>query len=171
MRWLASSVVLAALVGLGCVSHSNLANSRITVVDRQFFSQCPFGVPQPSLTLVTDRLKWQQILASARTAPPPFDASATTFDTNSVIIVATRATATPHTRLSIKDDAIALNPGARSLQLDIEVADVRPALGEIELTVVGMPCLVVWTSRVLAVDRIEARDAVTGELLTEAHKP
>lgn len=171
MRWLASSIALAGSIALGCVSRSSGTDLRLAVVDRQFFAQCPFAVQQPSTTLVTDRSKWQQMLANARTAPPPFEASATAFDTNSVIIFAARATATPRTRLWVGADAITLDAAARKLRLDVDIVDMRPAAGELELTVVGMPCLVIWTSRVVGVDRIEARNAATGELLVEVRAP
>jgi hypothetical protein len=171
MRSFAWSIALVGVGALGCAGHPGSAQSKFAVLDRQFFDLCPLGVPQPSLTLVTDRLKWRQILASARTAPPPFDASATTFDTISVIILATRATATPRTRLWVRDDAITLDKAARRLRLDIQVSEVRPDPGAVELTVVGMPCLVIWTSRVDEVDTIEARDAVTGRLLIEVNGP
>jgi hypothetical protein len=171
MRWLASGVVLAGLAAVGCVPRSSGTESKLAVVDRQFFEQCPFGVAQPSLTLVTNQLKWRQMLANARTAPPPFDATATSFDTSSVLILATRATGTPRTRLWVRNDAFAPDTATRGLQLGIEVSAVRPAAGDIEVTVVGMPCLVIWTSRAIAEDRVEARDAATGELLAEARGP
>ena len=171
MRWLASSFVLAGLVVVGCASRSAGTNVNLAIVERQFFEQCPFCVAQPSLTLVKDQLKWRQMLASARTSPPPFDAIATTFDTKSVLILATRATATPTTRLWAGDDAFTLNPDTRDLQLGIDVREQKPAAGEAIVAVVGMPCLVIWTSRVIAARRIEARDAATGELLADVREP
>lgn len=171
MRSLASNVVLAAMLAAGCVPRSFGTDSKLAVVNKQFFAQCPFAVAQPSLTLVTTQSKWLQLLANARTAPPPFDAAATSFDTNSVLILATRATATPRTRLWVENDAFTLSANTRSLQLGIEVSELRPAVGEIEVAVVGMPCLVIWTSRVIAEGRVEARDVATGELLAEAREP
>lgn len=160
-------LLLAAFGVLGCSTPSEVAPLKLAIFHKQFFDQCPFGVPQPSLTLVTDLAKWQQMLASARTSPPPFEASAARFDTNSIIVIASRAMATPRTKLWVKDDAVTLVAGARRLRLDIEVAEVRPPPGSDEVTLVGLPCLVIRTSRVTGVDWIEARDAVTGTVLVE----
>ncbi len=171
MRWQAFGLTLAGLVAAGCATLAAGTDSKLAVFDRKFFEQCPFGVAQPSLTLVTNQSQWRRMLTSARTAPPPFEASATTFDTKSVLVLATRTTGTPRTRLWVKDDAFVLNPATRSLQVGIDVKEVRPAVGEIEVAVVGLPCLVIWTSRINAASRVEARDSATGALLADARTP
>ena len=171
MRYLAPIAVLFGLVGCGMGAAAPGRALSVAIVDRQFFEQCPVEVPHPSVTLVTDTLTWGRILAAARTAPPPFDAAATSFEQRSVIVIATRTTPTPRTRLSLLDGAVTYGPEKGSLRISVTVDDLPPPAGQLTTAVVGMPCMVAWTSKVSGVDAIAVRRAGSSEILVETRRP
>lgn len=171
MRFLASLSALFGLVGCGLGAATPGATASIAIVDRQFFAQCPLDVPHPSVTLVTDTATWGRMLAAARTAPPPFDAAATAFEQRSVIVIATRTTPTPRTRLSLLDGSVTYGPEKGSLRLSLTVDDLPPLAGQLTTAVVGMPCMVAWTSKLSGVEAIEVRRAGSSEILVEARRP
>ena len=171
MRFLASLSVLCVLVGCGLGAAAPGPAVSVAIVDRQFFEQCPLDVPHPSVTLVTDTATWGRMLAAARTAPPPFDVAATAFEQRSVIVIATRTTPTPRTRLSLVDGSVTYGPEKGSLRLAVTVDDLPPPVGQLTTAVVGMPCMVAWTSRVSGVDAIEVRRAGSSDILVEARRP
>jgi hypothetical protein len=162
---------VVALVLAACSSQAGGAGQAVVLVDQQFFAQCPFDLPPQSLTLVTDLPAWQKLVAQATVSPPPFEAAATQFDARSVLMLATRATATPRTRLLVHGDGISVDGAAGKLKLEVEVKDSPPPPGELAAAVLGTPCLVLWTSRVAGVKNLYARDAKTGAMLAQTKLP
>jgi hypothetical protein len=174
MKRLLIAACVAAAAASGCTAPSTPAaagDTSVAVTQRQFFSQCPLAVAQPSVTLVTTTAAWQQMLATARTSPPPFDAAATAFDTQSVLIVATASTATPRTQLAVKNNAVTLSSPAQRLRVKVDVSTTAAQPAEMGVAVVGEPCLVLWLARVPGVKTVQADDAATGVLLVAAHLP
>lgn len=171
MRFLASLTVLFGLVGCGLGVAASGPASSVMIVDRQFFEQCPLDVQHPSVTLVTDTATWGRMLEAARTAPQPFDVAATAFEQRSVIVIATRTTPTPRTRLSLMDGSVTYGPEKGSLRLAVTVDDLPLPAGQLTTAVVGMPCMVVWTSRVSGIDAIEVRRVGSSDILVEARRP
>src|SRR5215467_10424629 len=60
-----------------------------------FHASCPFTIAAPAVLAVLDAKRWQGMLAASRVNPPPYEASATNFKRESVIIVALPYIATP----------------------------------------------------------------------------
>jgi len=171
MRFLASFSALFSLVGCGLSAGDPQPASSVVVTDQQFFDQCPLDVAHPSVTLVTDRATWAQMLTAARTAPPPFDVAATAFEKRSVIVIATRTTPKPRTRLSLEEGSVTLGPKNASLRIALTVDDIPPPVGQLTPAVVGMPCMVAWTFIFSGVDVIQVRRAGSMEILAETKPP
>jgi hypothetical protein len=163
--------LLAAGLLAGCTSQAGGSSKPLVLVDQQFFAQCPFEVAPSSLTLVTDLPAWQKLLATASVSPPPFEAAATQFAARSVLILATATTGTPRTSLLAHGDGLSVDAAASKLKLEVEVRDNPPAPGEVVATVLGTPCLVLWTSRAVGVKSLYARDAKTGVMLAQTKLP
>lgn len=170
MRFLASLPVLFGLVGCGLGAAAPEIAKSVVIFDRLFFEQCPLAVAHPSVTLVTDTATWGAILASARTSAPPFDAAVTAFEQRSLIVIATRMTPTPRTRLSLGDGSVTYGPEKGSLRIAVIVDDRPPPAGQLTTAVVGMPCMVASTSRVSGVDSIEVRRAGSSDIVVEARR-
>ena len=113
MRFFASLSALFSLVGYGLGAAGPHSAASVVITDRQFFEQCPLDVAHPSVTLVTDRATWARMLTAARTAPPPFNVAATALEKRNVIVIATRTTPTPRTRLSLAEGSMTTS-GLRS---------------------------------------------------------
>jgi hypothetical protein len=160
---------LAGAVAAACTAPTAAGDAPVGVTDRHFFVQCPLVVAAPSVTLVSTAAAWQQMLAGARTSPPPFVASATSFDKQSVLIVATASTPTPRTQLAVKADAVTLNTSTQRLRVAVDVSTTPGA--EMGAAVVGEPCLVLWTARMAGATTVRALDAATGALIAETRAP
>jgi len=171
MRFFASLSALFGLVGCGLGAAGPHSAASVVITDRQFFEQCPLDVAHPSVTLVTDRATWARMLTAARTAPPPFDVAATALEKRSVIVIATRTTPTPRTRLSLAEGSVTLDPKNGSLRIALTVDDLPPPARQLTAAVVGMPCMVAWTPMLPRVDMIEVRRAGSIEVLVETKPP
>jgi hypothetical protein len=174
MKRLLIAVGVAGAMASGCTAPTTPAaagDTPVAVMERQFFPQCPLPVAQPSVTWVTTAAAWQQLLAKARTSPPPFVAAATSFDTQRVLIVATASTPTPRIQLAVKNNAVTVNTATQRLRVNVDVSSTPAPAGEMGAAVVGEPCVVVWTARVASVNTVQAFDAATGALLVEARLP
>lgn len=163
--------LLAAAMLAACTSQAGGSSKPLVLVDQQFFAQCPFEVAPSSLTLVTDLPAWQKLLATATLSPPPFEAAATQFAERSVLILATATTGTPRTSLLAHGDGLSVEAASGKLKLEVEVRNKPPVPGEVVATVLGTPCLVLWTSRAVGVKTIYARDAKTGAMLAQTKLP
>jgi hypothetical protein len=167
--WLAlAGAVATALVG--CVSRASEAATvaPVSLTKSEFFGACPLVATPASLTVVRDANAWRQLLAGARVSPPPFEATATAFGSQSVLILATANTPTPSVRLGALPQALQRGDGPHHLLLTVEVSKMSTPAGEMGVAVLGEPCLVMWTTYIADVDSITARDAKTGALLATA---
>jgi hypothetical protein len=160
-----------ALVVPGCTLQAGGNPTRVTVLDQQFFSQCPLAVDAPSLTLVADAPAWQKMVAAARVSPLPFEVAARQFDTRHLLVLATRTTATPNTQLSVAADGLALDSATQGLRMDVQERNTSPPAGELSAAVLGQPCLLVWTTPLPGVKAVHAHDAKSGALLAQNKGP
>jgi hypothetical protein len=170
--WLALAAAVASAM-VGCVSRAseNTPLPSVQLTKSEFFDNCPLAVAPSSLTVVRDAATWQSLLARARVSPLPFEARATSFDQQSVLILASATTPTPSVRLRALPQALHAGTAPRHLLLDVQVDKTTPAAGELGVAVLGEPCLLMWTTRIADVDSIKARDAKTGALLATLRLP
>ncbi len=173
MKKLVMTLCVASAATSGCTAPTATAagDTAVAVTARQFFPNCPLAVAQPSLTLVSNARDWQQMLKAARTSPPPFEASATSFDKQSVLIAATSNTATSLTQLAVKNNAVRLNQAEQTLRVDLDVTRKPPQPGEMSAAVVGEPCLVMWTARLSGVKTLLLLDGTSGAALVRTQVP
>jgi hypothetical protein len=162
---------VAGAAAAGCTAPSAAGDTTVVVSERQFFPQCPLAVAQPSITLVSSAAAWQQMLSVARSSPPPFVAAATSFDKQSVLVAATPTTSSPIVQLGVKNNTVRLNMAEQVLRVDLDVTSKPPPPGEMGVTVVGEPCLVMWTARLPSVKTLLLVDGRSGAVLAKTQLP
>jgi hypothetical protein len=171
MKKLVMTLCVAGAATSGCTAPPAAGDTAVAVTERQFFPNCPLAVAQPSVTLVSTAAAWQQMLGAARTSPPPFVASATSFDKHSVLVVASASTPAPRTQLLVQSNAVTLNTAAQGLRVDVQVSLATAQATEMGAAVMGEPCLVMWLARVPPVKTVQAYDATTGALIAQTRLP
>jgi hypothetical protein len=123
-----------------------------------FHAVCPFTVASPSVFAVLDAKRWQNVLAAARTVPPPYEAGGTDFKRESIVVVVLPYTSTPITQAALNaksPERFDAKTGTLSLYYDVKMEPVKP--GEVATTVIGEPCLITWVARRSDVLQIIAR--------------
>jgi len=123
-----------------------------------FHAVCPFSVAAPAVVAVPDARRWQNMLAASRTVPPPYEASATNFRRESIVVVVLPYTATPITHAALypkRPERFDAKTGTLTLWFDVRMEPVKP--GEAATTVVGEPCLVTWVAAHPDLEQIIAR--------------
>jgi hypothetical protein len=113
-----------------------------------FQAVCPFTVASPSVFAVLDAKRWQNVLAAARTVPPPYEASGTDFRRESIVVVVLPYTSTPITQAALNaksPERFDAKTGTLTLYYDVKMEPVKP--GEAATTMIGEPCLITWVAR------------------------
>lgn len=152
----------------GCVAINAPPPPReLTVLKHEVHSQCPLAVNHPSVLLVRSPRVWAKMMADAHAVPPPYDAAATDFARQSVLVVALAPTPAPTTLIVVpRERAVLFSLVSRKLEVTLQVIEpTRPPTAMLP-TVVGLPCLVAWVPAVGDVASVIAR-TTDGKLLGE----
>jgi len=123
-----------------------------------FHAVCPFTVASPAVFAVRDAKRWQSVLAAARSTPPPYEAGATNFKRESIVVVVLPYTATPITQAALdakRPERYDESTGTLTLWYDVRMQPLKP--GEVGTTVIGEPCLVTWVAARSELQQIIAR--------------
>jgi hypothetical protein len=178
MRFAAVTViaVLACVTTTPALASTNKKKDKDAPAARaDFHAICPFTMASPTVIAVLDARRWQSMLNAARTVPPPYEASATNFRRESIIVVALPYTSTPITQASLnpkRPERFDPKTGTLTLWYDIEQHPVKP--GEAATTVVGEPCLVTWVPARSDLQQIVTRTSdgryIAGTRLTDKTK-
>jgi len=123
-----------------------------------FHAVCPFSVASPAVFAVLDARRWQNLLGAARTVPPPYEAGATNFKRESIVVVVLPYTATPVTQAGLspkRPERFDAKTGTLTLWYDVHMEPVKQ--GEAATMVVGEPCLVTWVPAHADLEQIIAR--------------
>jgi hypothetical protein len=148
--------LLGAVTGLCCLAAAPALQAALPRAD--FHAVCPFTVDAPSVFAVLDGNRWQKVLSAARTVPPPYEAAATNFRRESIVVVAMRHTSTPITQAALRTKRPErFDPESGTLTLWYNVQETPVKEGEVGTTVIGEPCLVTWVARRGDLRRIVAR--------------
>lgn len=150
---------LMALLG-GCTGTAigGSAGEPVPVLRHTVHAQCPLQVAHPSVSWLRTPQDWAEMQSRALTVPAPYDASATDFGRESVVVVALARTATPSTQLQLPAAGAARQDAASAtLQLTLQVtqalADTQP-----RALALGTPCMVIWLPALPALQRVVAQD-------------
>ena len=121
-----------------------------------FHASCPFTIAAPAVLAVPDAKRWQGMLAASRTSPAPYEANATNFKREFVIIVALPYTATPIAQAGLsarQAERYDETTGTLTLWYDVKYQPLQPG----DTTVAGQPCLVTWVTTRPDLQQIVAR--------------
>ena len=113
-----------------------------------FHAVCPLTTTAPSVVAILDGKRWQKVLSAARTVPPPYEAGATNFRREAIVVVALRHTSTPITQAALRakrPERFDPESGTLTLWYDVQQTPVKE--GEAATTVIGEPCLITWVAR------------------------
>jgi len=155
---------LAIVAALGCscaapgATSADKAADAIALPHADFHAVCPFTIAAPAVLAVLDGKRWQSMLAASRATPPPYEANATNFKRESVIIVALPYTATPITQAALntkQGERYDATTGTLTLWYDVQSQPLKP--GDAGAAVVGQPCLVTWVTARSDLQQIVAR--------------
>jgi hypothetical protein len=148
--------LLGAVTAVCCLAAAPALQAALPRAD--FHAICPFAAAGPSVFAVLDSKRWQKVLSAARTVPPPYEAGATNFRRESIVVVALRHTSTPITQAALsakRPERFDPESGTLTLWYNVEQTPVKE--GEVATTVVGEPCLITWVARRSDLRRIVAR--------------
>lgn len=161
--------LLVFVLGLaGCAASGAPTSPReLTVIRHEVHGQCPLAVDHPSVLLIRSQSMWAKMLADARTVPPPYDAAATDFARQSIVVVALAPTPAPTTVVAVPPQrAVLFSPASRKLEVTLQVTEPMQPPGTLLPTVVGLACVVAWVPAVGEVASIVAR-TTEGKFLAE----
>ena len=152
--------LLAAVAVLACVAAgaAPATDKKESAARADFHAVCPFSVAAPAVFAVLDARRWQNLLGAARTVPPPYEASATNFKRESIVVVVLPYTATPVTQAGLspkRPERFDAKTGTLTLWYDVHMEPVKQ--GEAATMVVGEPCLVTWVPAHADLEQIIAR--------------
>lgn len=160
-------MALAAFMVTGCVAGQAAPTQReIAVLKHDIYGQCPLAVDHPSVLLVRSGEVWARMMAQSRTAPPPYDASATDFEQFSILVVALPLTPAPTTVVSLPQKSAVAWANSRRIDVRVNVTQPPAPPGAMLPTVVGSPCVVAWVRALNNVAHVVARTA-EGKVLAE----
>ncbi len=140
---LAACGALALAGAKGCASADQADAARARRAD--FHALCPLNVAHPAVVPVFDARRWSELLAGARTVPPPYNKDATDFRRDMIVVVALANTPTPMTKAALDSEHPArFDEASGLLSLRLAVQTTPLAAGRVGATVVGEPCLIAW---------------------------
>ena len=147
--------LLCAVTAVCCLA----AAPAFAVLPRaDFHAICPFTAVPPSVFAVLDGKRWRSVLSAARTVPPPYEAGATDFRRELIVVVVLPHTSTPITQAALNAKRPQrFDPASGTLQLWYDVQQTPVRQGEVATTVVGEPCLVTWVAHRSGLRQIVAR--------------
>jgi hypothetical protein len=155
------SGTLAAACGLAAVAgYASPGKKHAALPRADFHAVCPFTLSAPSVFAVLDGKRWQKMLSAARSVPPPYEAGATNFRRESIVVVVLRHTATPITQGALNTKRPQrFDPASGTLTLWYDVQQTPVKEGEAATTVIGEPCLVTWVAQRSDLRKIVARSS------------
>jgi hypothetical protein len=123
-----------------------------------FHAVCPFTVAAPAVLAVRDARRWQSVLGAARSAQPPYEAAATNFKQESIVIVVLPYSTTPVAEAALnahRPERFDEDTGTLTLWYDVKYQELKP--GEMAAPRSGEPCLVTWVAAHSDLQQIIAR--------------
>ena|SRR5688572_15809648 len=168
---------VAALCGLAAaLASASPGKKQAAPLPRaDFHAVCPLTTAAPSVLAILDGKRWQKVLSASRAVPPPYEANATNFRRESIVVVALRHTSTPITQAALsakRPERFDPDTGTLTLWYDVQRTPVKE--GEAATTVIGEPCLITWVARRSDLRRIVARKSdgsyVAGTRISQPRK-
>ncbi|HTT09842.1 MAG TPA: hypothetical protein VMG60_03045 [Burkholderiaceae bacterium] len=123
-----------------------------------FHPVCPFTIAAPAVLSVRDARRWQSVLGATRSATPPYEAGATNFKHESVVIVVLPYSTAPVAQAGLnasRPERFDADTGTLTLWYDVKYQEVKP--GETVTPPAGEPCLVTWVAVRTDLQQIVAR--------------
>ena len=123
-----------------------------------FHAVCPFTIASPAVLAVLDARRWQSVLGATRSAQPPYEAGATNFKRESIVIVVLPYSTTPIAEAALnanRPERFEAETGTLTLWYDVKYQQAKP--GDTATPPTGEPCLVTWVTARSDLQQIIAR--------------
>jgi hypothetical protein len=141
----------------------------VAVMRHEVHEQCPLLVAHPSAHAVTTLSQWAQLLANARTLPPPFDASRGDFSRNTIVLVALPTSSRPAWVALAGPDAVRSSEADQRVDMTLRIERPVDGADTQRAAVMSSPCLLAWLPALPGLRDVVAR-STSGEVIARTQR-